>query len=144
MPGGVEPVVATAVVLLVEERVSEDSVKVVNGTAARNVPVAGVGGISLTATVNLVALTTLATVYAPLKPLVDPVIEICWPAASAGFGAEASVTVAVVAVRGLELIENALPDAFSMAAGVLGVLVAKAVRLSAKAVKHPGPLGPKG
>src|SRR5258708_35524660 len=102
MPGGVEPVVATAVVLLVEERVSEDSVKVVNGTAARNVPVAGGGGISLTATVNLVALTTLATVYAPLKPLVDPVIEICWPAASAGFGAGASRDVAVGGVRGLE------------------------------------------
>ncbi len=130
-------------VLLVEERVSEDSVKVVNGTAARNVPVAGVGGISLTATVNWVALTTLATVYAPLKPLVDPVIEICWPAASAGFGAEASVTVAVVAVRVIELIEIALPEACSMAAVMLEFVVAKAFVLSASAVMHPVPLGQK-
>src|SRR5258708_19543973 len=93
MPGGVEPVVATAVVLLVEERVSEDSVNVANGTAARNVPVAGVGGISLTATVNLVALTTLATVYGTLEPLVDPGIEICRPAACTRLGPDASLPI---------------------------------------------------
>src|SRR5258708_39932783 len=102
-PGGVEPVVATAVVLLVEERVSEDKVKVVNGMEARNVPAAGLVGISLTATVNLVELDTLATVYGPLKPLVEPVIETGWPAAKAGLGADANVTVATAGGRVIEL-----------------------------------------
>ena len=61
-----------------------------------------------------------------MKPLVDPLIEIDWPAARAGLGADASVTVAVVPESEIELMLIALPEAFSMAAVMAEFVVAKA------------------